>query len=58
MLEQFLAVAREKHFGRAAELLGMSQPPLSQSVQRLERAVGVRLLDRGAGGVRLTAAGT
>ncbi|WNI26161.1 LysR substrate-binding domain-containing protein [Streptomyces sp. ITFR-16] len=57
LLEQFLAVAREKHFGRAAERLGMSQPPLSQSVQRLERVVGVRLLDRGPGGVRLTAAG-
>ncbi|MEV0275884.1 LysR family transcriptional regulator [Streptomyces sp. NPDC050610] len=57
LLEQFLVVAREKHFGRAAELLGMSQPPLSQSIQRLERAVGARLLERGSGGVRLTAAG-
>ncbi|TWV53534.1 LysR family transcriptional regulator [Streptomyces misionensis] len=57
MLEQFLVVAQERHFGRAAEQLGMSQPPLSQSIQRLERAVGARLLDRGPGGVRLTAAG-
>ncbi|GAA3833665.1 LysR substrate-binding domain-containing protein [Streptomyces chiangmaiensis] len=57
MLEQFLVVAQEKHFGRAAERLGMSQPPLSQSIQRLERVVGTRLLDRGPGGVRLTAAG-
>ncbi|MEU8889898.1 LysR family transcriptional regulator [Streptomyces sp. NPDC048442] len=57
LLEQFLTVAQEKHFGRAAERLGMSQPPLSQSIQRLERTVGVRLLDRGPGGVRLTAAG-
>nr|BFD87338.1 LysR family transcriptional regulator [Streptomyces sp. Xyl84] len=57
LLEQFLVVAQEKHFGRAAERLGMSQPPLSQSIQRLERTVGARLLDRGPGGVRLTAAG-
>ncbi|MFB9522997.1 LysR family transcriptional regulator [Streptomyces cremeus] len=57
LLEQFLTVAQEKHFGRAAERLGMSQPPLSQSVQRLERTVGAQLFDRGPGGARLTAAG-
>ncbi|MFG3254537.1 LysR family transcriptional regulator [Streptomyces sp. NPDC048172] len=57
LLEQFLVVAQEKHFGRAADRLGMSQPPLSQSIQRLERTVGARLFDRGPGGVRLTAAG-
>ncbi len=57
LLEQFLVVVQEKHFGRAAERLGMSQPPLSQSIQRLERTVGARLLDRGPGGVRLTPAG-
>ncbi|MEW2128703.1 LysR family transcriptional regulator [Streptomyces sp. NPDC058369] len=57
LLEQFLAVAQEKHFGRAAERLGMRQPPLSQSIQRLERMVGARLLDRGPHGVRLTPAG-
>ncbi|RZU30231.1 DNA-binding transcriptional LysR family regulator [Streptomyces sp. BK022] len=57
LLEQFLVVAEERHFGRAAERLSMRQPPLSQAIQRLERRVGVQLLDRGPGGVRLTPAG-
>jgi DNA-binding transcriptional LysR family regulator len=56
-LELFLVVVDEKHFGRASERLCMSQPPLSQAIQRLERGVGVRLFDRGPGGVRLTPAG-
>ncbi|MEU1676755.1 LysR substrate-binding domain-containing protein [Streptomyces roseifaciens] len=58
LLEQFLAVVDEQHFGRAAERLSMSQPPLSQAIQRLERGIGVTLLERGPRGVRPTPAGS
>ena len=53
----FLAVAQTLHFGRAAELLGMSQPPLSQAIMQLERRVGARLLDRTKRKVELTETG-
>lgn len=57
-LEQFVVLSEELHFRRAAERLSMTQPPLSQAVQRLERTVGVALLDRTSRTVRLTPAGT
>ncbi|MBS0520309.1 MAG: LysR family transcriptional regulator [Proteobacteria bacterium] len=56
-LRQFVAVAEERSFRRAAERLNVSQPPLSVAVQRLEADMGVTLLDRTRHHVRLTVAG-
>ncbi|WP_144638268.1 LysR substrate-binding domain-containing protein [Bordetella genomosp. 13] len=56
-LRQFVAIAELGSYRRAAEALHIAQPALSVSIQKLEHAVGVQLLERGARGVTLTAAG-
>ncbi len=56
-LKYFDAVARSRHFGKAAESCAVTQPALSMQIQELEKFLGVQLLERGRSGVMLTESG-
>lgn len=56
-LQIFVTLADEQHFGDAARVIGITQPPLSQGLRRLEAMVGAKLFERGLGRVELTPAG-
>jgi DNA-binding transcriptional LysR family regulator len=47
-LEMFIALANERHFGRAAEVCGVTQPTLSSAIRQLEEQLGVQLVFRGS----------
>ena len=57
-LMTFRAVAHARSFSRAAEQMSLTQPSVSHQIALLETEIGIRLLERGRGGLRLTEAGT
>ncbi|SCW61177.1 DNA-binding transcriptional regulator, LysR family [Sphingobium faniae] len=56
-LRHVVTLAHERHFGRAADRLGLTQPALTRSIQSVEAELGLRLFDRGRDGVHPTRAG-
>src|SRR5437763_707973 len=57
-LRYFMSLAKHRHFGRAAEECGVTQPALSMQLKELEREIGAELLERRSGEIALTATGT
>ena len=57
-LRYIVAVARERHFGRAAEACFVSQPTLSVAIKKLEEELDVKIFERGSNEVSLTSLGT
>ena len=57
-LRYIVAVARERHFGRAAEACFVSQPTLSVAIKKLEEELDVKIFERGSNEVSLTVLGT